>query len=87
MTHSAPTTPQDTTAAGITPELLTSRQAAELCGIGERTLWSWSRSGLAPRPLQIGLGLRPAVRFSRQTLLEWIAGGCKPVKTPGGRAD
>ena len=66
-----------------TPELLTTRQAAELCGIGERTLWGWSRSGLAPRPLQIGLGVRPAVRFSRQSLLEWIAGGCKPVDGRG----
>ena len=81
MRSDAPTTsPQDLpTAGGILPELLTTKQAAELCGIGERTLWSWSRSGLAPRPLQIGLGVRPAVRFSRQSLLAWIKAGCQPV--------
>lgn len=61
---------------GILPELLTTKQAAELCGIGERTLWSWSRSGIAPAPLRIGLGLRPAVRFKRVELLQWIQDGC-----------
>ena len=84
MSNSTPTTSHLPTAGGITPELLTTRQAAELCGCGERTLWSWSRSGIAPAPVKIGVGLRPAVRFSRQTLLEWIQGGCKPVD---GRAD
>jgi len=64
--------------AGL-PALLTSRQAAELCGCGERTLWRWSRSGAAPAPLKIGGGVRPAVRFSRDELLAWIAGGCRPV--------
>jgi predicted DNA-binding transcriptional regulator AlpA len=77
MPNNIPT--ESPTAANITPELLTIRQAAKLCGVGERTLWSWSRSGLSPRPLQIGHGARPAVRFSRQTLLEWIASGCRPI--------
>ena len=66
----------DTTPSDIVPELLTTRQAAELCGCGERTLWSWSRSGIAPRPVKIGVGLRPAVRFRRSELQEWIADGC-----------
>lgn len=80
MTHST-ASPSATTApaAGITPELLTTKQAAELLSVGERTLWRWSRSGIAPPPVSIGIGTRPAVRFKRSELLAWIEGGCKPV--------
>jgi predicted DNA-binding transcriptional regulator AlpA len=63
-------------AADIVPELLTAAQAARLCGIGQRTLWRWSRSGLAPRPVKIGCGLRAAVRYRRTELLAWCAAGC-----------
>lgn len=66
------------------PALLTSNQAAKLCGCGERTWWRWSRSGLAPAPVKIGAGVRPAVRFSRDDILAWIAAGCPRVD---GRAD
>lgn len=34
--------------------LLTTKEAASLCGIGVRTLWRWSRSGIAPAPIKIG---------------------------------
>ena len=68
-----------TTASSITPELLTERQAAELCAIGSRTLWRWSRSGLAPAPLKIGIGPRASIRYARAALMAWIQGGCKPV--------
>lgn len=80
MTHSTPTTstPQDLT-TGIVPELLTTKQAAALCNCGERTLWSWSRSGISPAPVKIGFGLRPAVRFRRQDLVEWVSRGCPRV--------
>ena len=54
------------------PELLTTAQAARLCGLGERTLWRHSRSGAAPPPLKIG----GAVRFRRADLAEWITAGC-----------
>ncbi len=60
----------------IAPELLTSRQAAALAGVGERTWWRWSRCGLAPAPIKIGDGKRAAVRFRRSELLDWIAAGC-----------
>jgi len=71
------------TAGGITPELLTAAQAAKLAGCGQRTWWRWSRSGLAPAPIKIGLGTRPAVRYRRAELLQWIQGGCKPVDGKG----
>jgi predicted DNA-binding transcriptional regulator AlpA len=61
---------------GIAPELLTTAEAARLAGVGERTFWAWSRSGIAPAPLKIGLGTRPAVRYRRGELLSWIAAGC-----------
>lgn len=66
-------------AVNIVPELLSSRQAARLAGCGERTWWAWSRSGLAPRPITIGHGVRPAVRYRRSEILAWIQGGCQPV--------
>lgn len=68
---------------GVEPELLTAPQAAKLAGVGERTWWRWSRSGLAPAPIFIGNGPRPAVRYSRQSILEWIADGCKPLGREG----
>ena len=38
----------------ITPELLTTAEAARLVNVGERTLWRWSRCGIAPPPVKIG---------------------------------
>ncbi len=64
----------------VQAELLTTIQAARLAGVSERTMWSWSRSGLAPAPLKIGHGLRPAVRFRKSELLSWIAAGCPRVE-------
>jgi predicted DNA-binding transcriptional regulator AlpA len=66
-------------ASGVVPELLTTKQAAALVGCGERTFWAWSRSGLAPAPLKIGLGLRPAVRYRRTDIMAWIAAGCPRI--------
>jgi predicted DNA-binding transcriptional regulator AlpA len=63
----------------ITPELLTTKQAAALCGVGERSLWRWSRCGIAPRPIKIGIGKNGAVRFRRNELLDWIGAGCPKV--------
>jgi len=66
----------------ITPELLTTKQAAKLLGIGERTLWRWSRSGVAPAPVKIG---GTAVRYRRDEYLDWIADGCPRCnRTKGG---
>jgi len=63
----------------IVSELLTTKQVAKLLGIGERTLWRWSRSGLAPSPIKFGDGRKAAVRYRRAELLDWIAAGCPRV--------
>lgn len=65
----------DSSTSAIVPELLTTCEAARLTGMGERTIWRHSRSGLAPAPIRIG-GL---IRYRRAELLDWIAGGCRPV--------
>lgn len=81
-TAGSPATPQ---ADGIVAELLTEKQAAQLCGIGTRTLWRWSRSGIAPRPVKIGRGKRPAVRYRRVELVQWIADGCPRTERRAGK--
>ena len=54
---------------GTLPELLTLRQAAELCGVSDRTLWTWAKSGASPAPLKIHKG---TVR-SCPAYVAWIA--------------
>lgn len=56
----------------IVAELLTTAEAAALLNVGERTLWRWSRSGQAPRPVKIG----GVVRYRRGEYMAWIADGC-----------
>ncbi len=68
----------------VTPELLTSKQAAALAGVGERTWWRWTRCGLAPPPIKIGLGPRAAVRHKKADLMAWIAEGCPRIDSTCG---
>lgn len=56
-------------------ELVTTKEAADMAGVGERTWWGWSRSGVAPAPLKVG----GAVRYSRSAILKWIEAGCPRV--------
>ena len=62
-------------------ELLTTREAAKLCGLGERTFWRHSHSGAAPAPVRIG----GSTRYRRADLLRWIEAGCP--RCDGGRAN
>jgi predicted DNA-binding transcriptional regulator AlpA len=75
--------PSSTTIPESVPELLTLRQAAELCGVSDRTLWGWARNGIAPPPAKIGRG---TVRYVRSAYLAWCAGGCKPLNGGGDHA-
>ena len=60
----------------IASELLTTREAAKLCGLGERTFWRHAHSGAAPAPVKIGSGKQASARYRRSDLLAWIAAGC-----------
>ncbi len=63
--------------------LLTEQQAADLVGVAYRTWRRWSRSGLAPTPIKIGRGVRPAVRYRRDELFQWVDDGCPVVDQDG----
>ena len=63
----------------IVPELLTLKQAADLCNVSERTLWNWARAGISPAPIKFGRSRANAVRYSRAAYMAWIADGCKPM--------
>jgi excisionase family DNA binding protein len=58
------------------PPMLTTKQVVSLTGLGERTVWRYSRSGIMPAPVKIG---RTTVRFRRDEILEWIDEGCPRV--------
>jgi predicted DNA-binding transcriptional regulator AlpA len=73
----------DHAVATITPELLTLHQTAQLCGVSDRTLFNWSRSGVSPASIKFGSSKSNAVRYSRTAYQEWLASGCKPVKQNG----
>ena len=62
-------------AIGVEPELLPTAEVAKMLGVGERSVWRWSRSGAMPAPVRIG----NAVRFRRREIEEWIANGCPRV--------
>lgn len=62
-------------AQGLAPELLTTAQAAKLCGVGERTFARYASRGDAPPPVKI-VG---STRYRRADLLAWIAAGCPRI--------
>ena len=69
--------------ASITPELLTLRQTSQLCGVSERTLFHWARSGISPPPIKFGHNKQSLVRYSRTEYETWLRGGCQPVNKAG----
>jgi excisionase family DNA binding protein len=61
-------------AATITPELLTTDEAAALCGVSRRHFLQLASSGrVGPRALRLG---SRSVRWSRRELVAWIDAGC-----------
>jgi excisionase family DNA binding protein len=57
--------------------LLSVRDVAELLKVSPRTVRRMSDAGRMPRPLRIS----SLVRWDRESLLLWIAEGCKPVRS------
>ncbi len=59
--------------------LLDVRAVAQLLGCSGRHVYRMSDAGQMPRPLKLGA----LVRWRRQEIEEWVAGGCKPVRQVG----
>jgi excisionase family DNA binding protein len=58
------------------PALLDVRAVAKLLGCSERHVYRLSDAGRMPAPRRLGA----LVRWSRQEIEQWIAGGCRPVR-------
>ena len=60
-----------------TSALLDVRQVAALLGCSARHVYRLSDAGKMPRPVKLGV----LVRWNRQSVEDWIAEGCQPVRT------
>lgn len=58
--------------------LLDVTHVAALLGCSPRHVYRLSDAGRMPRPLKLGA----LVRWNRQSVLDWIASGCRPVTMP-----
>ena len=56
-----------------TPLLITASKLAALLEISTRTLWRLRSAGRLPEPVRLG----GAVRWRREDIQNWIAGGCQ----------
>lgn len=64
----------------VVAELLDVGAVAALLGCSKRTVYRLSDGGRMPRPMKLG----QLVRWRRGEVLEWIAGGCEPVRSTKG---
>jgi excisionase family DNA binding protein len=63
-------------------ELLNVKQTSAMLGASARTVYRLADAGKLPAPVRLG-GL---TRWRRAELLDWIAGGCAPVRIAKGGA-
>jgi excisionase family DNA binding protein len=70
------TAPPDPAASSA---LLDVQAVAQLLACSSRHVYRLADAGRMPPPRRLGA----LVRWSRQELEEWIAGGCKPVRQVG----
>ncbi|MBN2559400.1 MAG: helix-turn-helix domain-containing protein [Phycisphaerae bacterium] len=64
----------------VSAELLDVRAVASLLDCSSRHIYRLSDAGRMPRPLKLG----QLVRWRRAEVLDWIAGGCRSVRTARG---
>lgn len=67
---------------GLGPMLLDVRSVAALLDCSTRTVRRLADSGRMPAPIKVAALLR----WRRDAIEEWIAGGCKPLARRGGRS-
>lgn len=58
-------------------KLLDVATVSEMLGCSTRTVYRLADGGKMPAPLKLGT----LVRWSKATVEEWIACGCKPIRT------
>ena len=63
-------------------KLLGVNEVADLLNCSPRHCYRLADAGRMPAPLRLG----SLCRWNRQEIDTWIAGGCKPVRTMGGKA-
>jgi predicted DNA-binding transcriptional regulator AlpA len=59
--------------------LLDVQALAKICHCSTRHIYRMADAGRCPRPVKLGA----LVRWRRSEIEAWIAGGCKPIRTPG----
>jgi excisionase family DNA binding protein len=74
MTTAIVSAPADAPAA-----LLDVRVVAALLSCSVRHVYRLSDAGRLPAPVRLGA----LVRWRRQELLDWLAGGCRPIRQAG----
>jgi predicted DNA-binding transcriptional regulator AlpA len=60
-----------------TPVLIDKHAVAGLLGVSWRHVDRLRDRGAMPPPVKLGA----SVRWNKSAILDWIAGGCKPVRT------
>jgi predicted DNA-binding transcriptional regulator AlpA len=63
-------------AENLTPELLKVGDVARLSNASTRTICRWRDMGYLPPAIKIG----GSIRWTRASILDWIANGCKPCR-------
>lgn len=74
MTNSVLSPPLDSPAT-----LIDVKAVATLLSCSARHVYRMSDAGAMPRPRHVGA----LVRWSRSEIEQWVAGGCKPVRSAG----
>jgi excisionase family DNA binding protein len=59
------------------PELLSVNRVAELLDASPSHVYRLADAGMMPAPIKLG----NSVKWVRNALNDWIAGGCKPIRT------
>lgn len=60
-----------------TPELLSVRAVGEMLGCSPRHILRLAEAGRMPAPVRLG----HLVRWRRAEVLQWLEGGCRPVRS------
>jgi predicted site-specific integrase-resolvase len=55
------------------PDLITSREAARLCGVSRTTFNDWARNGTLPEGIRDPASYNGRPRYSRTALEKWLA--------------